>query len=558
MQTIVAPTFISGGSSRYSSSSNAYEADDMQQRQVPHDLSSVSSSAYRSSAGLSEYDEDDSQRTVQPTNLGSSRTYSQSRGSTASETSRVGSVVPVYVGGGSQTSQRSSSSRTESELSESQKPIPTGQYVSISARPGQSNVVAIPVRVVSTNGISDDHQKYYTRSSDQSSVLESSNLRGQSPTTSVYRVTYTPTINQVSSDRSTSSTSESEHQRTFDGTQQPEKFTVYDTFNPKSTQTRFRADESNSEQGQTRVAPLTVTYPMNGGSSRFQSSGTSTSQHGVTTQSRVAPVFPLNTVESSTSSRTAEERDQRRYTASRPTYITASRTTGSDQEDDRSYVSSRPNYVSSSRNTNSDQQSSQHFGSSGTTYTIPSSSQIRTQTQQQSGSGSQTQYQRQGGYGGTFTPYGPGRTQTSQFGASSTDNLQQRFGTGVYGESTDDLRSYMSESERLARLQQSQLRGGSASNVAISNSEANRRTLQTASNLDSAAANYIGTSNLASRNSELDTASVDGAGTGGYNRVMSWNKQSKWSSGENSHFHPNSANFEDFSRPIRLRVWNRR
>lgn len=163
----------------------------------------------------------------------------------------------------------------------------------------------------------------------------------------------------------------------------------------------------------------------------------------------------------------------------------------------------------------SDQQSSSQYGTSGSAYYVPNTNR-QTQVQHQTGA-SQTQYQRQGGY--NFSP------SSSRI---SSDRLTQRFGSGITNYNTDDLQTYMSESERLARLQQQQIAGSSSSAV-HSNSEANRRTIQTASNLDSTAANFVRGSNLANRNSEFDLGNTDASN--GYNRVRSWNKQSKWSSG---------------------------
>lgn len=514
VQSVVAPFSGSAAeraSSRYSSSSNAFEAEDLQQRIVPADLSSVSSSAYRSS--LAENDEDELQHTLVPVGT-ASRVYSQTRGSSASETSRVGAnVVPAYVSSGSSNLHRASaSSQSESELNESRKPIPTGQYVSISARPGTSNVLAVPVRVIHTQGIPEDNQKYYTRSSDYSSGSEGSSTRVLSPSSTTYRVTYSPSRNYVSSDKIASSQVESENSRVI-GVQQPEKFINYNTFTAPETvsQTRYHADDSDlySEQSQTRVAPVSVSYPSNGGSSRYASTGSSLAQQSQT-QARVVPAYPVNTVDSaSSSSRTAEEREQRRYTPAVPTYVTASRISSADQEENRN------------------QQSSSQFGNAGTYY-VPVVGQSRSQAQQQQyGSGSQTQYQR------NFSPYVPVRTQSSSSASqvASSDKLSQRFGTGVALAQTDDLHTYMSESERLARLQQQQI-AGSSSNVALSNLDANRRTLNTASSLDSAAANFVRSSNLANRNSEFDSSNADASGSGGFNRVRSWNKQSKWSSGK--------------------------
>lgn len=504
----------------------------MQQRVVPADLGSVSSSAYRAT----EHDEDDSQRTVshgyQPTYVGSrssqSRSGSAHRSSTtehdedesqrtvvhgyqpvyggsasrtssgriASESSRVGYVAaPVYTSGGIQSSQRSSASNSETEYNESRKPIPVGQHVSISARPGTTNVLAVPVRVINTHGIPTEHQNYYVRNSDQqSSGSESSSTRAVNPTSTTYRVTYSPSRNVVVSDK-IASTSESDSSRVA-GTQYPDKLTNYNSFNvpESSSQTRFRSEDRESNSEQVRVAPVLVTYPYNGGSSRAASTGSSQSGY---TQSRVDPGFSINTIDSSA--------------ASRNQVLAASR-----------------------RTSGSEQQGSAYTGNSGSTYYVPVAGQTRTQTQHQasSGGGSQTQYQR----GGSFSPYVPSRTSSShlsnsQFEAGASDKLAQRFGTGSYT-SNDDLRTYMTETERLARLQQQQIASSSRGSD-ISSSDANRRTIQTASNLDSAAADFVRSSNLANRNSEFDSNTDIASGTGGtgYQKVRSWNKQSKWASG---------------------------
>lgn len=552
----------------------------MQQRVVPHDLSSVSSSAYRSSVAQrdenelqrtiggstpyrtlgqrqSDHEDDDVQRSVGSSGYigggslnqresGSLRTYqqrqddavdedddvqrsvgssgyiggshSQTRGSTASDSSstRTASVVPVYTSG---SHQRTSSSQSESEHTASTRPVPTGQYVSMNVRPGTSTVLQVPIRVIQTGGVQSTDDRYQTsRTSDYPSGSGSSNSAIQHPTSSTYRVVYTPSRNYVTADKMYSS-SDSQGSRTS-GVQQPEKLTNYNSFQnvDSVTQNRFHADESDTHNSQVRVAPVSVTYPLYGGSSRVASAGTATgtsgSNYNYNQNSR-----PSSTIESSSSSRTAEEREQRRYNSAAPSYISPSRIS-SDRDESRNQVSG---------------------GTTSNSYVVPvSGSQTRYQTnnQQQSGSGSQHQYQQRPAspiYGGNFSPYGPGRTQTVVGStASSSDRATTRFGTGTGGGRTDDLHSYMSESERLARLQQQQI-AGSSSGISLSNLDANQRTLQAASHLDSTAANFVRNSNLANRNSELDTTSYDGAGTGngnGYTRVMSWNKQSKWASGK--------------------------
>lgn len=530
----------------------------MQQKQIPVDLSTAGSSAYRASA-LSQ-NEEDLQRNVgpnyQPAYGGTvSRLYSsQRRKEGASESSRTASsVIPVYVPVGSESSQRSSSSLSESELQESRtfRPIQPGQYVNIAAKPHSSTVLNVPVRVQYVP--SSEQMQQQSRSEFQSGS-ESNVLRGQPG----HRVTYYPASTYTSSADKSSSRSEQEIDQSGG---LPEKFTSYGSYRAPETlsQTRFSSEGTQSQLDQTRVAPAAVTYPIEGGSSRVASSGASSSQRGYT-HSRVVPVYPVSTIESSSaSSRTEEEREQRRLTQARPTYIYSGRNVGSEHEDSRGQLSStniRPTYVLSGRtSTGSDRESSSQYGSSGaTTYFVaPSASNTRTQTQYQSGTGSQSQYQsgsgaqsqyQRQGYTGSnqqFSPYVPaGRASTftantQATGSSSADRLSTRFGTGVMQSGTDDLNTYMTEAERLARLQQQQIASSSgSSNVAVTNSEANRRTLQNAANLDSAAAQFVSSSNVANRNSELDTLSVDSGaavGPGGYKRVKSWQKQSKWASG---------------------------
>lgn len=559
--------------SRYSSSRHS-EADEIQQRVQPD----YSSSAYRSQGAQ---DDDELQRTVGPT---SSRTFSRDESLSNAQRNSFAS-----------SSQRSNVALSDLDRYSSQKPIPTGQYVSLQARPGTATVLAMPVRVISTHVVPADTQKVYSRTSEQSTDSESSSSTVQLPTSTTYRVTYTPSRNVVTSDK-LSASRDSDVQRTYTAGTQPEKFTSYNSFNslPESaSQTQFVADSRSSQDDvqttQQRVSPAEVTGPTYGGNSRFSStgSGSAGSQSRTSGTAYVVPSYSSNTAESS-SSRTAEEREQRRYTPSRPTYIS-----------------------STNSRVSADSVDQQATGSSSY---VPAS---RTQTQYQAGSGSQTQSQSQ--YtrpGQTYSPYAPSRSQTgsastsdssrvlsqrvgssvydsndddlqtymteseklaraqqqqnnnygsTQSGYSRTasrsrhdddlqvhmsesdrlaalvaqqnarssqnSNTQQRIGAGVYGStaSTDDLRTYMTEAERLARIQQQQLSGSTQTSY-LSNSNANRRTLDAASRLDSAAASFV-RPNLANRNSELD-AEDTGAGTGGYTRVKQWNKQSSWSSGK--------------------------
>ena len=521
----------------------------MQQRVAQGDLRSVHSSAYRSrgSSGSAYQDEDDSQRTVpydyKPTYGGTvSRIYSQSRDQSNSESSRTGSVSPVtYTSGGVLTQAQQRASQSESG---------SGQHLNIAVRPGTSTILAVPVRVIQTTGVADDQQQTLSRISEHSS----GSSQTQHPTSSTYRVVYTPSRSHVSTDR-VSSTSQSENSRTSGGVQKPEKLTNYDTFELDSaSRSRFNTDERNSDS-QVRVAPVYINYPANGGTSRVASTGSST---GGYSQTRV-PVYPVHTVETVSNSRNAAEREESRYTPANPTYVSSNRNSESHrtaaERDERRYSPSNPTFISS-RNTESSQgesrnqvssgrtnyvapersvsshQGSSQLGSGGSVYYAPS----RTQTQaQHQSSGSQTQSQRQGQGSVTFTPvYGGGLQRVSN--AQNTDYLSQRLGTGISRLNTDDLQTYMSESERLARLQQQQI-GGSSSGSLQSASELNRRVAQQATSLDSAAAGFVSGSSLGNRFNEHENSNVNAAGTGagtpGYQHVRSWNRQSEWSSGKN-------------------------
>jgi hypothetical protein len=504
----------------------------MQQRQNPTDLSSISSSAYRNK--VTEHDDDDLQRTYQPSYSDSTRKpiYSGSQSSHRvassqheSESRRVGSVAPVYVGSSHVSSGNALHSSSQQSASEGRTAVPIGQYVNIAVRPGQSTV--IPVRVVNPIAIPAEHQQYYSRHSENDKQV--TRVGGSSPTTTTYHLSYNPSRNYVATDKVSSSTAEEERLRISGGNvQQPEKL-------------RNRVDDSDTQQ---RVSGVTVSYPSNGGSSRYASSGP--------TQSRVAPSYTDSVSSSSSSRRTEEERNERRFTPQSPSHVSTVRD------------------GSSSHGTGTGSQSVYYVAAPSTR--IQSQSQIGSQSQQQ-------------GRGGGFTYYYPssGSSTGSQLNsASSSDKLATRFGSGVlssnsddlhsymsesekrarllqqqqssqsssniaianldgnrrhgsatrvYSGNNDDLSSYMSEAERLARLQQQQI-SGSSSNIALSNLDANRRTVQTASSLDQNAANFVhgSSSNLASRNSEFDSAN-SGTGAGGFTRVKSWNRQSNWASG---------------------------
>lgn len=470
----------------------------------------------------------------------SQRRAQQSQRESETRITSGGRPVTVYVPGGSTvTSSRSSSgSNSESQLTETrtQRPIAVGQYVSMAVRPGTSTVLTIPVAAQDQS-----QQRVYSSSNrrDYQAGAESSRTRVQPG----YQFNYYPSYS--SSDRTASSTgsrSDSVTSRTSTY-QQPERIS--------STNTRYNEreveEEEDEEETQQRISPANT-----GGSRYTSTSGGSTNyQQGYTSSSRLVPVAPIHTVESTSSQRTAaEEREQRRYSQARPAY--SQRTSASRNENEQASSSSsqqttvnRPVY-SASRTANTE---GSQYGSSGTTYyTVPASSQSRinlqsqsqqgssSQSQYQAGSGSQSQYVSGSGSRGGYQSYPTySRTTGSQSQrGSSAGAVNQRFNSHTMSTGSDNLLDYMSESERLAKAQQSQVIGTQAS-TSSSAAEANRRTVNTASNLDAAAASFVSSSNLANRFNEFDNVENLG-GAGGFKRVKSWQKQSKWASGK--YFNP--------------------
>jgi hypothetical protein len=535
----------------------------MQQRVVPGDLNGVQASAYRASEV--EEDEDDVQRTVgvgfrdRDVNSDryshSQRRFDQDQSETESRTGG-GRVVPVYYVPGSSTVSSSNRhlSGTSSDHYEARatKPLVAGNYVSV--RPGQA--VVVPIRVA-YNPIPVDNQQLHNTGSRSEFAAGSESSRVSSDNRQGYRIPYPPASTYVvsSSDRTRL---ESERESRVSSAQQTEKYTNTDLTNYNSYNSHLDSRYNNEDsQVQERVSPTTETNSRN-----------AIVRGGGTTGVRVS-AFPVHTIESSSLQRNANERDERRYTPSRPTYVTPSRV--SEIEDSRSqYGSSSNRHVSSrvaggesasrvyggesaSRVAGSDS-SSQH-SSTGSTYYVPSATSRSTlhshnqyqgqqqgsasQTQYQAGGGSQSQHQagssqsqnqgyssRAGGY--TRPSYGSNTQQHGSAGSSS------RFGSDARTGNSEDLLTYMTESERLARVQQQQIASAIRSSSALSSvDEANRRTINNAQHLDAAAAGFVhSNSNLANRlNSELDTVETL-PGSGGFQRVKSWSKQSKWASGK--------------------------
>lgn len=502
-------------SSRFSSGS-AVEADDLQRRENVG-LSDIQAAAYRQSSRRNKYreeeeEENDLQKTVgagyHDLSVNNDRyTEAQRRSQYQKESeSRVttGGRPVYYVPGGSSSAYRSSGSAAESQFSESrtQRPIavPVGSYVNLQVRPGTSTVLAIPVGAQDVNRVYSNRQNYQAGS-------EASRTRVQPG----YRVNYYPSY---TSDRTViGSTTDSESTRTSTY-QKPEKLV-----NNEYSSSRYNKEESESQEDtQQRISPLS---PLNSGSVRYTSTGGSTNYQQGYTSNRIVPVVPINTIESTSSQKsTAEEQEQRRYTQVRPSYT--QRTSGSDQSNSGStqYTSvNRPVYTSSRTSENEGSQ----YGSSGTNYyTIPTGSQSRTQSQQ---SASQSQYQAGSGMRSGYGGYSPLPAYSRGTGSGS------RFNTQTMSSGTDNLMEFMSESERLARIQQQQVASSSSSTSALMAAEANRRTVNTASNLDTAAANFVSSNNLSSRLSDLDNVE-NLSGNGGFQRVKSWQKQSKWASGK--------------------------
>ncbi|CAG9797964.1 unnamed protein product [Chironomus riparius] len=549
-------------SARFSSASD-HEADDLQQRVVPGDLSNVQSAAYRSKSRSSrrEEEEEEEEEDLQ-TNVGagyhdlsvnndryteSQRRLQQQQQQRESE-SRVtggGRTSQVYYapGGSASTSYRSSAQNSEAQYSETrtQKPVPVGQYVSMGVRPGTSTVLTIPVSAQDQS----QQRVYASNRQGYQAVTESSRSRVQPG----YQINYYPSYASDRTSTSSGSRVETATQRIV--AYQPEKLTTAGY--SRSRYNDEEIEEEDEEDTQQRVQQANINSRQSstsGGSTNYQQSYTG----------RVVPIVPIHTVESTSSQRTNE--DQRRYYQARPAY--SQRVASSRNENEQAsgsssqYTSVNRPVVTSSRISGTD---GSQYGSSGVTYyTAPVASQSRVQmqaqnqqaqSQYQAGTAAQTQYtagsaaqnqfasgssaqnqyaagtgSRTSGYG--YQAYPQSRFSGTQRGSASSVN--QRYNAQAVNANSDDLVTYMSESEKLAREQQRQVAGSQTSSSQLTASEANRRTVNTANTLDTAAANFVGSTNLQSRLNDFDNVESLG-GTGGFKRVKSWQKQSKWASG---------------------------
>lgn len=484
VQSRVLPSTAYGNSqSRFSASSNNYEEEeeDLQQRLVVPDVNNIHSSAYRASASNNEDVQSNiGYHDLAVSNDGKIESYSQRRQQQEeSESSRTITKPQIYYVPAPVTS--TSSQRASEALNQ--------QRISLAVRPGTTTVLRVPVNVIHTPSVPSS-QQYAARSNTGSSYQAS----GVESRPTVY---YTPTTY----DRYASSGNQYDSSRTT--VQQPERYRTSDLSNYNSFNSQSRSqneDVQEAESYQTRVSPSTIT---DGGSSRYAMTSGS-SLNAQREQSRVQP-FPVQSIESAslTAQRTAEEQQQRRYTPARPTYVQRQRNEESRAESLRSESSKIEN--------------ANIYAPVVSTPVVSSQSRYSQNQQQQQ----QSQYSSRAG--NVYSPYSP------------VTGTSSRIGSGITYTNSDNLYDYMSESERLARLQQQQLASSRQSSSSHSSvAEANRRTLDTASRLDAAAANFVGSSNLASRNSELDAESIGTAdgGAGGYQRTRSWQKQSKWESGE--------------------------
>ena len=530
-------------------------------------MSNIQSSAYRQSSRSSrrEEEEEEEEENLQ-TNVGagyhdlsvtndnryaeSQRRIEQQRKESESRVSGGGRTTNVYYvpGGSASTSYRSSAQNSESQYREAvtQRPVSVGQFVSMTVRPGTATVLTIPVSPQDQG----QQRVYASNRQGYQGGSESSRTRVQPG----HQINYYPSY---ASDRtSTGSRSDSVTQRTV--AYQPEKLTSTDY--SRSRYNTEETEEEEEEDTQQRIQPANTgsrtSSTTGGGSTNYQTSYTS---------SRVVPAVPVHTVESASSQRTNE--DQRRYSFQvRPVVNQRVSSTRNENEQAASsntqYTSVNRPVVTSSRTSGTE---GSQYGSSGSTYyTAPVSSQTRTsqiqaqnqqgstqaqyqsastaqnqyvagsaaQTQYQAGSAAQNQYAagtgtRTSGYG--YQAYPQSRFSGSQRGSAS--NIGQRYNTQALSTQSDNLFEYMSESEKLAREQQRQIAGSQSSSSLVSASDANRRTVNTANTLDAAAANFVGSTNLASRLNDFDTVENLG-GTGGFKRVKSWQKQSKWASGK--------------------------
>lgn len=296
LQSVVQPTYSSRrdstrqyGSSRYSSTADR-DVEDVQEIVAPNlqesrsrtsysnnnqeeDLSNIHSAAYRR-AQISDQSEDDLQKTVtsgyqfQPV-YGGSRVYSSRSQQKESESSRtVAGSAPVYgQNQGALSRNFLSTSRTDADENDEQVRVQPGNRIAVTVRPGQ------PIKIMYS-----PNQGYQvgSSSSSSSSAVESSSQSSQSyPTSQTYRVVYTPVYTPS---RNTQTADSDRTSTRINGIQRPEKLTNYDKFNThSSSQSRFQNEEV--EDTQQRVAPVSVSQPSNGGTSRYSSQSQSQSQN---------------------------------------------------------------------------------------------------------------------------------------------------------------------------------------------------------------------------------------------------------------------------------------
>lgn len=401
---------------------------------------------------------------------------------------------------------------------------PTQGRQTVYVRPGSTITYRVPVRVVPNTS---DQQ-----SSSRSEYSETAgNTRHQ---TGTQQSTYYRPVYEESSSLSSRSQNQSEYRVVpgssvsvqYPSVQQvivPEKL-VQDRYDSglrnygsyhrqpevSSSQTRQQA-ESQSQSQHRYVSSLNT--PANGGTSRY-----STSAGGYS--NRYIPPASSSTGKSELDEDVNDNVQTRLSGSSHSSRI----------HDNRQYGTS---YVVPSSNSRSSYQAAQKSESTQNrvypTYTEAPiyDSRSRQHTSSRTQAGSDYERSSQSQYGNSGNNY----DRNVAYGNSGSS----RLGSAVFDNSNSDLNAYMSESERLARLQSQSVSSSSTSRHHSENTnidEINRRTLQQAENLDAASANFINTN---SNRLNLDNMNIDaygsGSGAGGYKRIKSWSKQSKWASG---------------------------
>jgi hypothetical protein len=530
VQTVAVPTYSSSSSMKYT------EAEDMQQRQVPVVYPTErQSSRYSSASNQESYRAEQAVPVYRPVTVASAR-YSSSASNQESSASRTEST-PVYIPGSSRTySQHADQHNADQQASNTYYIPSTGRYT-VYARPGSTTYLRVPVRVPEGDvqtGVRSDHSESGSSSSNtRSSLTGGQNSIVYRPviyneTASTYRsenraervipgvnrqVIYYPVVqDQTVSDRQTSENKRSETRN-------------YETYRPAAITERSQSRQSQAESShsQTRyVAPTNV--PRNGGPSRYPYA-----------YSRYSPA-PVQSSQTRTVAESREDESELSQTRIPATHSSSYGT--SRQHESRSQYGSSGYQipVRSSSAQHSDRRSESSLSSSRVVPVRIEPTEYESRRQSSSASRQEGHTQ----YGGVYTPSYTSSNRNIESGSSHGQREyvrggvlpSTRFGSSVL-ETDTDLNSYMSESEKLARLQAKSISSGTSSTYGSSNiDEINRRTLQQAESLDAASADFVNSQSGNQLSLDgLDASSLGTGGIGGFKRVKSWQKQSKWASG---------------------------